>query len=277
MLAINNGAVQKMIQFAERTHPGRRSGDNEDATGNSASRSWYFVADGMGGQGNGRVASSIVKQSMEDPTAPQEILFAIHHAHQQILAATEREPTLRNMGSTIVALEIKDRMARSAWVGDSRAYLYRDKQFKRITRDHSYVEVLRLIQGLTEEQVRGHPESNVITRGLGMEEAAASMTELPLRTGDHFVLCSDGLTDELTDAEIERVMQESSSVADAADQLINQALAKGGRDNVSVVVVQYNGPSNNSYWFKSMSSTRRLVLAVALMILIAATLLWWRL
>ncbi|MBW8854905.1 MAG: serine/threonine-protein phosphatase, partial [Bradyrhizobium sp.] len=153
-----------MIQFAERTHPGRRSGDNEDVTGCSLPRHWYFVADGMGGQGNGRVASSIVKQSMESVEAPQEMLFAIHHAHQQILAATERDPMLRNMGSTIVSLEIKDRMARAAWVGDSRAYLYRDKQLKRITRDHSYVEVLRLIQGLTEEQVRGHPESNVITR-----------------------------------------------------------------------------------------------------------------
>src|SRR5438105_222485 len=112
-----------MIQFAERTHPGRRSGDNEDATGNSIARYWYFVADGMGGQGNGRVASSIVKQSMESPEAPHEMLLAIHHAHQQILAATERDPLLRNMGSTIVSLEIKDRMARAAWVGDSRAYV----------------------------------------------------------------------------------------------------------------------------------------------------------
>jgi len=264
-----------MIHFAERTHPGRRSGDNEDATGSSASRSWYFVADGMGGQGNGSVASRIVKQSMESPDAPQEMLFAIHHAHQQILAATEREPALRNMGSTIVALEIKDRMARSAWVGDSRAYLYRDKQLKRITRDHSYVEVLRLIQGLTEDQVRGHPESNVITRGLGMEEAAASMTELPVRNGDKFVLCSDGLTDELTDAEIRNVMSESGTVEDAADQLINQALAKGGRDNVSVVVLEYEGPSNHSYWFKSMVSKRRIALSVAIALPIAAALLWW--
>jgi len=266
-----------MTQFVERTHPGRRSGDNEDATGISVSRHWYFVADGMGGQGNGRVASSIVKQAMEDPGAPSEMVFAIHHAHQQILAATERDNTLRNMGSTIVALEIKNRMARAAWVGDSRAYLYRDKQLKRITRDHSYVEVLRLIQGLTEEQVRGHPESNVITRGLGMEEAAASMTELPLRTGDRFVLCSDGLTDELTDAEIQRVMSECSTIEEAADKLISYALGNGGRDNVSVVLVHYDGPSNYTHWIKNLKSSW--VLPVVAGIVGAAgfvaVVLWW--
>jgi len=266
-----------MIQFAERTHPGRRSGENEDATGSSVLRHWYFVADGMGGQGNGRVASSIVKQSMETQDAPQEMLFAIHHAHQQILAATERDTALRNMGSTIVALEIKDRMARAAWVGDSRAYLYRDKQLRRITRDHSYVEVLRLIQGLTEEQVRGHPESNVITRGLGMEEAAASMTELPLRTGDRFILCSDGLTDELTDAEIQRTMSEYGTVEEVADKLISHALGNGGRDNVSVVVVQYDGPSNHSHWLKSFKSGWLFPVAIGVLAAsgCVAMILWW--
>jgi len=266
-----------MIQFAERTHPGRRSGANEDATGSSAARQWYFVADGMGGQGNGCVASSIVKQSMESSDSPAELLFAIHHSHQQVLAATEQNPALRNMGSTIVALEIKDRVANAAWVGDSRGYLYRDKKLKRITRDHSYVEVLRLIQGLTEDQVRGHPESNVITRGLGMEEAAASMTLVPLRTADRFVLCSDGLTDELTDPEIERVLGEAGIVDEAADKLIAHALANGGRDNVSVVVVQYDGPTNHTYWIKNLNAGLLWPIVTGILTAtgLVAAILWW--
>lgn len=241
-----------MIQFAERTHPGHRSGENEDATGNNPARQWWFVADGMGGQGNGHTASSIVKQQMEQADAPNNLLHAIHQSHLKILEATEQNSLLRNMGSTIVAVEIHNRIGKIAWVGDSRAYLYRNGQLKRLTRDHSLVEVLRAIQGLTDEDLRGHPESNVITRGLGMDESAASMTALPLRCGDRFVLCSDGLTDELTDADIAKVMQGSASVNDAADKLIAQALENGGRDNVSVVTMQYDGPTNRTYWIKHL-------------------------
>ena len=241
-----------MTTYAERTHPGRRSGDNEDATGVNAERQWYFVADGMGGQGNGRVASSIVKDTLQGNTAPADLLFAIHQSHLQILDATQKNPALRNMGSTVVALEFKNRVCNVAWVGDSRAYLYRNNKLTRLTRDHSYVEVLRAIQGLTEEQVRGHPESNVITRGLGMEESAASMAELPLHTHDQFILCSDGLTDELTDAEISNIVASSTSASDAAEKLLSHALANGGRDNVSVVTVRYDGPSNRTYWFRNL-------------------------
>ncbi len=244
-----------MIQYAERTHPGRRIGENEDVTGTNSERQWWFVADGMGGQGNGRVASQIVKETMQSTIAPAELLLAIHHSHLQILTATQHNPALRNMGSTITALEFKNRLCNVAWVGDSRAYLYRNKQLKRLTRDHSYVEVLRAIQGLTEEEVRRHPEGNVITRGLGMEEAAASMVELPLRNHDMFVLCSDGLTDELTDAEIASVLGSADSINDAADKLIAHALANGGRDNVSVVTLQYTGPGNHTYWIKNLKAS----------------------
>ena len=241
-----------MIQFAERTDPGHRSGENEDATGSNPARQWWFVADGMGGQGNGHTASSIVKQQMESADAPGELLHAIHQSHLKILEATEQNSMLRNMGSTIVAVEIRDRLGHIAWVGDSRAYLYRKGQLKRLTRDHSLVEVLRALQGLTDEDLRGHPESNVITRGLGMDESAASMTALPLRRGDRFVLCSDGLTDELTDADIAKVMQGAVSINAAADTLIAQALEHGGRDNVSVVTMQYDGPTNHTYWIKHL-------------------------
>ena len=266
-----------MTTYAERTHPGRRSGDNEDATGANVSRHWYFVADGMGGQGNGRVASTIVKDTMQSNDAPENLLFAIHQSHLQILTTTQQNPELRHMGSTIVAIELKNKLGKVAWVGDSRAYLYRNKQLMRITRDHSYVEVLRMIQGLTEEQVRAHPEGNVITRGLGMEESAASMIELPLRTHDRFILCSDGLTDELSDADITKVLETASSPDDAAEKLVSHAVANGGRDNVSVVAVDYDGPSNHLYWLKNL---RPAVIwpiiggIVAASLVVAAT-LWW--
>lgn len=241
-----------MTKHAERTHPGRRAGDNEDATGSNANRQWYFVADGMGGQGNGRVASNIVKDTMQATETPDDLLFAIHQSHLQILSATQQDPALKNMGSTIVAVELKRSLGHVAWVGDSRAYLYRNMQLSRLTRDHSFVEVLRVIQGLTEEQVRGHPEGNVITRGLGMEESAASMIDLPMRTGDRIILCSDGLTDELADPDIAKVLETATDADDAADKLISHALANGGRDNVSVVVVDYDGPTNRLYWLKNL-------------------------
>jgi len=266
-----------MTTYAERTHPGRRSGDNEDATGANLERHWYFVADGMGGQGNGRVASSIVRDTMQGNATPSDLLFAIHQSHLHILEATQQNPTLRNMGSTIVALEFKNRVGHIAWVGDSRAYLYRNKRLKRLTRDHSYVEVLRAIQGLSEEQVRGHPEGNVITRGLGMEESAASKLELPLRTHDQFILCSDGLTDELTDEEIGKVLESATSANDAAEKLVSHALANGGRDNVSVVAVDYDGATNRTYWLTNLkhSVIWPIVGGIAAATIVTAFTLWW--
>ncbi|HWK48853.1 MAG TPA: SpoIIE family protein phosphatase, partial [Steroidobacter sp.] len=125
---------------------------------------------------------------------------------------------------------------------DSRAYLWRQGSLSSLTRDHSYLEVLRVQENLSEEQLRGHPNRNLVTRTLGIGTPEPSVATLPLRRRDWLILCSDGLNDELEDREIAEVLRAHPQLDEAAEALIEAALAKGGRDNVSAVVVEYDGP-----------------------------------
>jgi protein phosphatase len=152
---------------------------------------------------------------------------------------------MRDMGSTIVVAQIRARSARFAWVGDSRGYLLRQGVLRRVTADHSYLESLLQSGTLSESEARSHPDRNVITRALGMENAQASSSELPLRRNDRILLCSDGLTEELEDSEIEKILTQAPTVDSAADELLANALAHGGSDNVTVVVLDYD---SGSHW-----------------------------
>ncbi|HEY6642895.1 PP2C family protein-serine/threonine phosphatase [Povalibacter sp.] len=226
------------MRHAGRTHPGRRGGQNEDAIGWDESRRLWFVADGMGGHERGAVASAIVKQTLLD-AAMTPLAQAVSKAHQNI--NTVSAPSGGNMGATVVALRIAAGTGEIVWVGDSRAYLWRDDQLSAVTRDHSFLESLRDQQQLTEAQLRGHPNRNLVTQTLGLGTPVPSVKRLPLRRGDWLLLCSDGLNDELEDAEIAATLRNHSSPENATDALIAAALAKGGRDNVSTIVVEYAG------------------------------------
>jgi PPM family protein phosphatase len=121
--------------------------------------------------------------------------------------------------------------------------LWRDGALSGLTRDHSYLEVLRVQENLTEEQLRGHPNRNLVTQTLGIGTPEPSVSKLPLRRRDWLILCSDGLNDELEDKEIAEILRAHTSPEKATEALIDAALAKGGRDNVSAVVVEYDGPN----------------------------------
>ena len=195
-------------------------------------------------------------------------------AHDEVAQAAADNTAHSNMGSTVVAARIADRHAEVAWVGDSRAYLWRGETLRQLTRDHSYLEVLREQENLSEdaaarpsEQEPGHADAR------HRHARAFARSCEPLRKGDWLLLCSDGLNDELEDAEIAQILRSHSAPDAAADALIAAALAHGGRDNVSAVVVEYDGPNGVSFDQKTI-----LWLAIvggACAAILLAVLWWW--
>lgn len=229
-------------RFSGRTHPGRRGGPNEDVIGWDEASNFWFVADGMGGHASGDVASRVVKETLLGEALTLPLVDAIRKAHETVAATAKTNTAYDNMGSTVVATRIAERQAEIAWVGDSRAYLWRGGSLSVLTRDHSYLEVLRVQENLSEEQLRGHPNRNLVTRTLGIGTPEPSTAKLLLKRRDWLLLCSDGLNDELEDREIAEVLRTHLQLERATEALIDAALAKGGRDNVSAVVVEYDGP-----------------------------------
>jgi protein phosphatase len=263
-------------RFSGKTHPGRRGGANEDAIGWDEASSFWFVADGMGGHAAGDVAARVVKETLLGEALSLPLVDAIRKAHETVAATAKTNSAYDNMGSTVVATRIADKQAEIAWVGDSRAYLWRDGALSALTRDHSYLEVLRVQENLTDEQLRGHPNRNLVTQTLGIGAPEPSVAKLPLRRRDWLILCSDGLNDELEDREIAEILKAQADPEKATDALIDAALAKGGRDNVSAVVVEYDGPNAVSVSSALSQKLRRhvpIIGGVAAATLVAV--LWW--
>jgi PPM family protein phosphatase len=266
-----------MTTFAGLTDPGQRAGVNQDSIGWEESRALALVADGLGGHTGGQVASGIVKQSfLESAAGRVDLAVAVRRAHAAILEAADADPSLQGMASTVVAVHIERRTAQIVWVGDSRAYLYRGGEIRRLTRDHSVVEELRDLAGLSETQIRGHPQRNEVTNVLGAGEPVPARTELALCHGDVLLLCSDGLTGELRDEEIADVLAAASSPADATQRLIKAALEHGGHDNVSAVVLKYDGATKRMLVNLSESQIGWLAVlgGVLLAVLLASVAVW---
>lgn len=230
-----------MFRFASKTHAGYRDGENQDAVGCDPKHALWFIADGLGGQAAGSVASDVVKATLLEliDTAPLD--QAILCAHGAILRNVEEEPAHAGMGSTVVAAKLIGAQCTIMWVGDSRAYLWRQGQLSALTRDHTLVEELRESQGLTDEQVRSYPDRGKLTLALGLKVDPVARMQSRLRAGDQVLLCSDGLTDELTDEAISGLLRSHPVTEEACDALIAAALEHGGKDNMSVVLVAYNG------------------------------------
>ena len=263
-------------RFSGRTHPGRRGGPNEDVIGWDEASSFWFVADGMGGHASGDVASRVVKETLLGDALTLPLADAIKKAHECVAATAKTNSAYDNMGSTVVATRIAEREAEIAWVGDSRAYLWRHGSLSALTRDHSFLEILRVQENLSEEQLRGHPNRNLVTRTLGIGTPEASVAKVPLRRRDWLILCSDGLNDELEDREIAEVLRAHPQLEKATEALIEAALAKGGRDNVSAVLVEYDGPDSgevSSGMSQKLKPLLPIIGGMATATLVAV--LWW--
>ncbi len=201
----------------------------------------FAVADGMGGAQAGEVASRIAAGAFEqgmdtDAPAESQLEGIAHDANREIHELAQRDSSRAGMGTTLTAALLRDDEVSLSHVGDSRAYVLRDGELKRLTKDHSLVEELRRQGRLTDEEAEEHPQRSIITRALGPEPSVNVDTmTFPARNGDVFLLSSDGLTTMVSDEEIARILSESKTLRSAVNKLIDAANAEGGRDNITAV------------------------------------------
>jgi protein phosphatase len=238
-----------MTAIAGLTDPGNRAGENQDSIGWDAARSIALVADGLGGHASGQIASGIVKDTVLELADALELSAAVMKAHAAVVEAAGKDEKMHGMASTIVAIKIAQSLGHVVWIGEQ----------------------------LSETQVRTHPQRNQVTRVLGAGEPEPGRHVFPMHKGDWVLLCSDGLSGELRDGEIASVLKSSTSIEDAAAKLIAASLEKGGRDNVSAVLVEYDGPSRRAFKLSDAAISWLAVLGGILLAgLLAGALIWFR-
>ena len=164
--------------------------------------------------------------------------MAVRRAHDNVLSAISKDGSLHGMGTTVVGLLLAGPTAAVAHVGDSRAYRLRDGRLDQLTQDHTWVHEQVVAGLLSNEQARSHPLKNVVTRALGGEsEVMVDVREVQVQPGDFYLLCSDGLTGMLSDADIRDRLGSGRSLHEICRSLVNEANARGGLDNVTVVLL----------------------------------------
>lgn len=240
--------------FGSRTDVGCVRDHNEDSL--VVAPPLFVVADGMGGHAAGEVASEIAVDTIAKlaPKTPdtEALGKAVIAANYAVINAAQ-EKGRHGMGTTMTAAILdKERLA-IAQVGDSRAYLLHQGHMQQLTRDHSLMADMIEAGEITPEEARVHPQRSVITRALGTDpNMQPDLYEINVTAGDRLLLCSDGLTSMLEDFEIQKTLEETRDPQKAATLLVNQAIAAGGFDNVTVIVVDIAGNSA-----KQLAKTRR--------------------
>ena len=249
------------LNCAALTDTGVRRTANEDNYCVREDLGLFVVADGMGGHVAGEVAARVAVEELErfvastkntgpsdtwpvllDPTLGQNgnrLIAGMTEANHQIAAQIKRDENLQGMATTAVAILANGKPPALAHVGDSRAYLLRNKEISRLTRDHSWVEEQMRAGALTPEVARDHPWRNIVTRALtgtpGLEVEVAENFQLGL--ADRLLLCSDGLTTVLSDEVIATVLTSDLGLQNVCEELIRQANEQGGPDNITVVLI----------------------------------------
>lgn len=229
-----------VLRYAARSDRGLVRGNNEDSV--YAGARLLALADGMGGHAAGEVASQLMIAALAhlDDDEPGDDLLgkldrAIHSGNGAIADQVEEEPELDGMGTTLTAILFAGKKLGLAHIGDSRAYLFRDDQLAQITRDDTFVQSLVDEGRITAEQAHTHPQRSLIMRALTGNEIDPTLIMREARAGDRYLLCSDGLSDVVSDETIANTLREGNT-DESADRLIELALRSGGPDNVTVVV-----------------------------------------
>lgn len=234
-------------EAAAQTSLGRVRGSNEDAFGYRADHGFFIVCDGMGGAAGGEVASRMTVQAVLErmctgaaATDGRETLHAaIADANRAVLERADRDPGLYGMGTTLVSLLLRPGSALIAHAGDSRCYLWRSGKLERKTHDHSLVDEQMRLGTMTREEAERSPFRSVITRAIGTQQTInEEVQEMKTEPGDVFLLCSDGLTREVDEEEMARVLGVGDDLQAAAKRLVEAANEAGGRDNVTCVLVR---------------------------------------
>ncbi|SDU13032.1 protein phosphatase [Pseudomonas pohangensis] len=233
------------IHFAALSDPGLTRAHNEDSLLCCAGLNLWAVADGMGGHQRGEVASAlaleVLREQVEVGTALPE---AVVQAHAAILAAADGDPAGQGMGTTLVAVQLAGDQFTLAWVGDSRAYRISMDRIEPLSRDHSWVQEMVDAGEMTSAEARQHPRRNVITQCLGQagHEPQPGVLAGQLQPGEILLLCSDGLTGELSDEQILACCAAAETLDGLVSQLIRAANQSGGKDNVSCIVLACEAP-----------------------------------
>lgn len=236
-----------------RTDRGKVRAHNEDRVGvffNNDGDCLAVVADGMGGHKAGDVASEMTllkfKQLWEltseittPESAEQWLADIIAKINNQVYEHANSNEECEGMGTTVVAAIITKSFATIANIGDSRCYILNDQGFNQLTEDHSLVNELVRSGEISKEAAEHHPRKNVLLRALGTEEKAVpDIKTISFEREDLLLLCSDGLSNKITDTEIIEILTQPSSLGDQAEQLVKRANDKGGEDNITLVIVK---------------------------------------
>ncbi len=233
------------------THIGQRREMNQDymytsetAVGNLPNL--FLVADGMGGHAAGEYASRFtveklvekIKESLQ--TEPVALMKeAVEQVNAMLLAEANADRTKAGMGTTIVAATVIGERLYAANVGDSRLYVINEESITQITRDHSLVEEMVRLGEMNKEDAKDHPDKNIITRAIGvMPEVAPDFFEISLKDQDMILMCSDGLTNMIDDIDIKKIVLGQRDIVEKAEKLVETANQNGGRDNITVVLVE---------------------------------------
>jgi PPM family protein phosphatase len=258
--------------YAGKSDVGRTRAHNEDSIAINEQLQLVALADGMGGYQAGEVASKIAIDVLTqeiteskltekdiakiDPdtgtsVAMRRLRSAIEKANNRICSVSREREDLDGMGTTIVAACFYDGRVGIAHVGDSRCYRWRDGVFEQLTRDHSLVQE-QIDKGiLTENQANASPQKNLITRALGIDALAQADTqEFRTRTGDIYLLCSDGLSDMVEHSTMQAELERSDILDTVVKRLVDAANAAGGRDNISVILVRVGAAIEDGQWWQ---------------------------
>jgi len=231
------------------SHPGRVAKKNDDAALADDARRLYVVSDGVGSCRDASLASRIAVEtssqallSTPSPDIRKTLAWAAREANRRIQEAGRSTNPPQVLAATLTLLLIRDEDFHVLHVGDTRAYLLREGRLLLVTRDHSVAFDQYWKGAITIDDVRSHPNQNVLTRTLGTAEyLVPDFTDGPVRDRDRFLLCSDGVTKELDQERIATILAQESSPAGACRRFIDEANAAGGRDNVTAVVADVVG------------------------------------
>lgn len=257
------------------TDTGRVRANNEDAYACDPRLGLFIVCDGMGGEAAGEVASRMAVETIEselngasknaeDSSSGESKRFssrtrrleaALKIGNHAIYQESQKDSRHAGMGSTVVSAWIADNVASVAHVGDSRAYLWRGRRLDQLTRDHSLVEEKVRLGLLSREESLEAEDRNVLVRALGREpQVEVDLAEVPLMEGDYLVLCTDGLTQMVSDDTVAEAISKLREPQKISDHLVNLANRNGGVDNTTVVVVKVGG---DNFWQRFWGAWRR--------------------
>jgi serine/threonine protein phosphatase PrpC len=239
--AAASGRAGEPHRSAARTHVGKVRLLNEDRYLDAPEQGLWAIADGMGGHDAGDVAATMTVRALAalcNAATPID-LGAIGGALQAVNSGIRAHMRDRGQhgGCTVAGLWLDEGRAHIFWAGDSRVYRFRDDELERLTHDHSLVQQLLDAGALNAEQAAHHPQANVITRALGVDDAVeVELCSVDLGLGDRFLLCSDGITTELSDGQIAAYMR--GQPCEVMNAIMAAALEAGGRDNLTLIMVE---------------------------------------